>query len=98
MYTFLSLPVVSNWLSSGWYSTILNKVLSNRHITLVKDLRSQIIQEPSALALTAYSLFLLTWIDHTLPLCSFIDDFITYVYLPISQTLTSPSDPPDIIL
>lgn len=71
---------------------------SNKHITLVNDLRSHIIHEPSALALTAYSLFLLTYIDHTLPLCSFIDAFITCVYFPISHTLTSPSEPPDIIL
>lgn len=64
----------------------------------MNDFKSQIIHDPSALALTAYSLFLLTYIDQTLPLCSFIDAFITYVYFPISHTLTSPSDPPEIIL
>lgn len=48
------------------------------------------IQDPSAEAETAYSLFFLTCIDHTLPLCSFIEACITYVYLPIFQTLTSP--------
>lgn len=56
------------------------------------------IQDPSAEAETAYSLFFLTCIDHTLPLCSFIEACITYVYLPIFQTLTSPSEPPEIIL
>lgn len=56
------------------------------------------IQDPSAEAETAYSLFFLTWIDQTLPLCSFIEAYITYVYLPIFHTLTSPSDPPEIIL
>ncbi len=59
--TFLSDPVVSNWDSSGWYKTYLKSVFSNKQFILVKDLRSQIMQDPSALALTAYSLFFLTW-------------------------------------
>jgi len=71
---------------------------SNKHTILTKFLRSQIIQEPSADALIAYSLFYFIYIDQTLPLCSLRETAIVYVYLPIFQTLTSPSIPPEIIL
>lgn len=80
---------------------------SNKQVTLVNVFKSQIIQDPSALALTAWSLFFLifiklkviyTYMLHTLPLCSFMEASITWVYFPIFHTLTSPSEPPEIIL
>lgn len=52
--------MVNNYDSSGWYNTYLNNVDSKKHKTLVKVFKSQIIQEPSAEADTAYSLFFLT--------------------------------------
>ena len=55
------------------------------------------MQDPSEEAETAYSLFFLTWMDQTLPLCSFIDASMIWVYFPIFQTRTSPSLPPEII-
>jgi len=70
---------------------------SNKHKILLNSLRSQMIQEPSADALIAYSLFFFIYIDQTLPLCSLRETLILCVYFPIFQTLTSPSIPPEII-
>ena len=61
----------------------LKAVDSKRQSNLVLLLRSQMMQEPSLLALTACELSRLIWIDHTLLLCSFIDASITCVCLVI---------------
>ena len=76
----------------------LKAVDSNRQRTLVLLFKSQIMQEPSLLALTAWVLSLLIWIDQTLLLCSFKDASMNCVCLVIFQILIYPSAPPEIIL
>mmetsp|Transcript_8640 Transcript_8640/g.1195 ORF Transcript_8640/g.1195 Transcript_8640/m.1195 type:complete len:89 (-) Transcript_8640:1318-1584(-) len=76
---FLPDPVVISWDSSGWYSTCLNIVDSNKQVSLVKFLMSHTMQEPSELAETACSLLLRICIAHTLPRCSFNEASIVWV-------------------
>ena len=94
---FLSDPAVRIWYYSVLSMACLKAVDSKRHSNLVLLLRSQMMQEPSLLALTAWELSRLIWIDHTLLRCSFIDASITCVCLVIFQILISPSAPPDIM-
>lgn len=58
---------------------------------------SQMIHDPSNEDETAWVSFLFILISDTLPLCSFNDPSIIWVYLPILHILTSPSIPPDTI-
>lgn len=47
-----SVPAVTIWLSSGWYTALRKKVLANRLWRRLQAWRSQMMQEPSLLALT----------------------------------------------
>lgn len=76
----------------------MKAVDSNKQSTLVWFLRSQIMQDPSPLALTACVFSLLIYIDQTCPLCSFKEASITCVCFVILHILISPSAPPEIIL
>lgn len=51
-HTLRSVPAVTIWLSSGWYTTARKKVLANRLWRRLQAVRSQMMQEPSLLALT----------------------------------------------
>lgn len=95
---FLSDPVVKIWYYSELSKACLNAVDSNKHKSLVWDLRSHIMQEPSPLAETAWLLSLLIWIDQTRLLCYLSEASMTWVCLVIFQILISPSAPPEIIL
>jgi hypothetical protein len=45
-------PAVTIWLSSGWYTALRKKVLANRLWRRLQAVRSQMMQDPSLLALT----------------------------------------------
>lgn len=95
---FLSDPAVRIWYYWGLRAACLNAVDSKRHNILVWFLRSQIIHEPSPLALTAWVFYLFTYIDQTCPRCSFNEASITWVCFVILQILIYPSAPPETIL
>mmetsp|Transcript_33802 Transcript_33802/g.100652 ORF Transcript_33802/g.100652 Transcript_33802/m.100652 type:complete len:222 (-) Transcript_33802:1176-1841(-) len=93
-----SVPVVTSWLSSGWYTTALKNVFANR-LTLRLNVRmSQMMQLPSELADTNSSLFDLMRIELTVPRWSFIDASSVWLCGPIRHTRTWPSSPPLTIL
>mmetsp|Transcript_467 Transcript_467/g.857 ORF Transcript_467/g.857 Transcript_467/m.857 type:complete len:210 (-) Transcript_467:127-756(-) len=93
-----SVPVVTSWLSSGWYTTDLKKVLANRLMRRLFVRRSQMMQQPSELADTNSSSLDLMRMQLTIPRWSFIDASRLWLCGPMRHTRTWPSSPPLISL